>query len=129
MKWDLDKLEGKLLNASKNLKKYDEELKKTTEKIYRNDKSNESIESLQSILGDDAGYIIANKKYKEWIHSYSKEYIEMSEWYYGEDLPYSVYCKEFRKDKGTYLDSPEDVKELYKLFMYYGMLEYFFRKL
>tara|TARA_B100000401_G_scaffold432633_1_gene370214 strand:- start:507 stop:896 length:390 start_codon:yes stop_codon:yes gene_type:complete len=129
MKWDLDKLEGKLLNASKNLKKYDEELKKTTEKIYRNDKSNESIESLQSILGDDAGYIIANKKYKQWIHSYSKEYIEMSEWYYGEDLPYSVYCKEFRKDKGTYLDSPEDVKELYKLFMYYGMLEYFFRKL
>ncbi len=129
MKWDLDKLEGKLLNASKNLKKYDEELKKTTEKIYRNDKSNESIESLQSILGDDAGYIIANKKYKQWIHSYSKEYIEMSEWYYGEDLPYSVYCKEFRKDKGTYLDSPEDVKELYKLFMYYGMLEYFLRKL
>ena len=129
MKWDLDKLEGKLLNASKNLKKYDEELKKTTEKIYRNDKSNESIESLQSILGDDAGYIIANKKYKQWIHSYSKEYIEMSEWYYGEDLPYSVYCKEFRKDKGTYLDSPEDVKELYKLFMYYGILEYFLRKL
>ena len=129
MKWDLDKLEGKLLNASKNLKKYDEELKKTTEKIYRNDKSNESIESLQSILGDDAGYIIANKKYKQWIHSYSKEYIEMSEWYYGEELPYSVYCKEFRKDKGTYLDSPEDVKELYKLFMYYGMLEYFLRKL
>tara|TARA_B100000427_G_C15295569_1_gene501658 strand:- start:1 stop:390 length:390 start_codon:yes stop_codon:yes gene_type:complete len=129
MKWDLDKLEGKLLNASKNLKKYDEELKKTTEKIYRNDKSNESIESLQSILGDDAGYIITNKKYKQWIHSYSKEYIEMSEWYYGEDLPYSVYCKEFRKDKGTYLDSPEDVKELYKLFMYYGMLEYFLRKL
>lgn len=129
MKWDLDKLEGKLLNASKNLKKYDEELKKTTEKIYRNDKSNVSIESLQSILGDDAGYIIANKKYKQWIHSYSKEYIEMSEWYYGEDLPYSVYCKEFRKDKGTYLDSPEDVKELYKLFMYYGMLEYFLRKI
>ena len=129
MKWDLDKLEGKLLNASKNLKKYDEELKKTTEKIYRNDKSNESIESLQSILGDDAGYIIANKKYKQWIHSYSKEYIEMSEWYYGEDLPYSVYCKEFRKDKGTYLDSPEDVKELYKLFMYYGMLEYFLHKI
>tara|TARA_Y100000996_G_scaffold414606_2_gene406007 strand:+ start:446 stop:835 length:390 start_codon:yes stop_codon:yes gene_type:complete len=129
MKWDLNKLEGKLLNASKNLKKYDEELKKTTEKIYRNDKSNESIESLQSILGDDAGYIIANKKYKQWIHSYSKEYIEMSEWYYGEDLPYSVYCKEFRKDKGTYLDSPEDVKELYKLFMYYGMLEYFLRKI
>jgi len=129
MKWDLNKLEVKLLNASKNLKKYDEELKKTTEKIYRNDKSNESIESLQSILGDDAGYIIANKKYKQWIQSYSKEYIEMSEWYYGEDLPYSVYCKEFRKDKGTYLDSPEDVKELYKLFMYYGMLEYFLRKL
>jgi hypothetical protein len=128
MKWNLDDLESRLNDASEGLKKCDEDLKKTTEKIYYNDKTNESVECLKDILGESSEYIIANKKYKEWIESYSKEYIEMSEWYYGEELPYSVYCKEFKKSEGTYLDSPEDVKELYKLFMYYGMLEYFFKK-
>ena len=126
MKWNLDDLESKLNSASKELKKCDENLKKCTENIYYKDETNESVNTLKDILGEESEYIIANKK---WINSYSKEYIEMSEWYYGEELPYSVYCKEFKKNEGTYLDSPEDVKELYKLFMYYGMLEYFFRKL
>lgn len=129
MKWNLDDLESRLNDASEGLKKCDEDLKKTTEKIYYNDKTNESVECLKDILGESSEYIIANKKYKEWIESYSKEYIEMSEWYYGEELPYSVYCKEFKKGEGTYLDTPEDVKELYKLFMYYGMLEFFLKKI
>ena len=129
MKWNLDDLESKLNSASKELKKCDENLKKCTENIYYKDETNESVNTLKDILGEESEYIIANKKYKKWINSYSKEYIEMSEWYYCEELPYSVYCKEFKKNEGTSLDSPEDVKELYKLFMYYGMLEYFFRKL
>ena len=129
MKWNFDDLESKLNDASDCLKKCDKDLKQTAENIYYKDETNESVNTLKDILGEDSGYIIANKKYKEWISSYSKEYIEMSEWYYGEELPYSVYCKEFKKNEGTYLDTPEDVKELYKLFMYYGMLEYFFRKL
>ena len=128
MKWDFDDLESKLECASEGLKKCDKDLKKCTENIYYKDETDESVESLKDILGEDAGYIIMNKKYKQWITSFSKEYIEMSEWYYGEELPYNVYCKEFKKSEGTYLDSPEDVKELYKLFMYYGMLEYFFMK-
>ena len=106
MKWNLDDLESRLNDASEGLKKCDEDLKKTTENIYYNDKTNESVECLKDILGESSEYIIANKKYKEWIESYSKEYIEMSEWYYGEELPYSVYCKEFKKSEGTYLDSP-----------------------
>jgi len=128
MKWDFDDLESKLNGASEDLKKCDKDLKQTAENIYYKDETNESVNTLKDILGEDSGYIIANKKYKEWIQSYSKEYIEMSEWYCGEELPYNVYCKEFKKSEGTYLDSPEDVKELYKLFIYYGMLEYFFKK-
>tara|TARA_Y100001936_G_scaffold232303_1_gene257105 strand:- start:2481 stop:2870 length:390 start_codon:yes stop_codon:yes gene_type:complete len=128
MKWDFDKLENKLLNISNNLKKCDENLKKTAENIFYKDETNSSQETLKDIVGEDFGYIIANKKYKQWISSYSKEYIELSEWYYGEELPYTIYCKEFQKNKGTYLDSPEDVKELYKLFFFYGMLELFFCK-
>jgi len=129
MKWNFDALESKLNDASDCLKKCDKDLKQTAENIYYKDETNESVNTLKDILGEDADYIIANKKYKEWINSYSKEYIEMSEWYCGEELPYSVYCKEFKKSEGTYLDTPEDVKELYKLFMYYGILEYFFIKL
>ena len=125
MKWNFDDLESKLNKVSEDLKDCDKELKKTTENLYYNDDTNRSINTLKDILGEDSGYIIANKKYKEWINSYSKEYIEMSEWYYGEELPYSIYCKEFNKNTGTYLDTPEDVKELYKLFIYYGMLEKF----
>ena len=37
--------------------------------------------------------------YKKYISQYSKVYIEMSEWYYGPELPYDVYIKEFRKEK------------------------------
>ena len=128
MKWDFDKLENKLLNISDDLKKCDENLKKTAENIFYKDETNTSQETLKVIVGEDVGYIIANKKYKKWISSYSKEYIELSEWYYGEELPYNIYCKEFQKNKGTYLDSPEDVKELYKLFFFYGMLELFLCK-
>ena len=128
MKWDFDKLENKLLNISDDLKKCDENLKKTAENIFYKDETNTSQETLKDIVGEDVGYIIANKKYKKWISSYSKEYIELSEWYYGEELPYNIYCKGFQKNKGTYLDSPEDVKELYKLFFFYGMLELFLCK-
>ena len=128
MKWDFDKLENKLLNISDDLKKCDENLKKTAENIFYKDETNTSQETLKDIVGEDVGYIIANKKYKKWISSYSKEYIELSEWYYGEELPYNIYCKEFQKNKGTYLDSPEDVKELYKLFFFYGMLDLFLCK-
>ena len=53
----------------------------------------------------------------------------MSDFYYGPELPYNIYCKEFKKSKGTYLDSPEDIKELYSLFMFYGMLEVYLGKI
>ena len=70
-----------------------------------------------------------NDKYKKWISQYSKEYIEMSEWYYGPELPYDIYCKEFKKKnlrlfdlKGTYLESRKDIIELYKLFILYSKI-------
>ena len=69
MKWDLDKLESRLTNATEKLKECEEDLKKTTENIYYNDEFDESIHSLKDVLGDDSEYIIANKKYKQWINS------------------------------------------------------------
>tara|TARA_B100000676_G_scaffold16154_1_gene14485 strand:- start:262 stop:558 length:297 start_codon:yes stop_codon:yes gene_type:complete len=55
-----------------------------------------------------------NKIYKNWISKYSKSYIEMSEFYVGEELP-----------REHYLQSKKDVIELYKLFLYYGMMEHY----
>ena len=140
MKWDFDKLESKLTDVSVDLDKCEEELKKTSREIFYNDESGESIDSLKDILGGEADYIISNKKYKAWIGSYSKAYIELSEYYYGDELPYHIYCRDIKGETevsparggendvsnplaGTYLASSNDVKELYKLFIYYGMFE------
>ena len=73
-----------------------------------------------------------NERYKTFISGYSKSYIEMSDWYYGEELPYHIYCKIFQKKnenninlKGTYFESKKDLIELYKLFIFYGFLDIF----
>ncbi len=99
MSYNIEDIEKKLDNISKQLK---------------NDKLK------------DIDYYIANQKYKEYISKYSKSYIEMSDFYYGDNLPYDIYCKEFNKkdDRDHYLSSKKDVIELYKLFIFYGMLEY-----
>ena len=80
---------------------------------------------LEELSDDEKDYFIINEAYKNYISQYSKEYIEMSEWYYGPELPYKIYLKEFRKDKQTYLDDKESIKELYSLFMFYGLLQYY----
>ena len=61
----------------------------------------------------------------KYISQYSQEYIEMSEYYYGRELPYDVYCREFKK--GTYLDSPQDIKELYSLFIFFMFFDMYTR--
>ena len=58
-----------------------------------------------------------NDKYKKWISRYSKAYIEMSEFYVGEELP--------RHHESTYLDSQKDIKDLYSLFGIYAMAIFF----
>ena len=79
----------------------------------------------QKLICEISDYFLKNEAYKKYISQYSKEYIEMSEWYYGPELPYDIYIKEFRKEKETYLDNKESIKELYSLFMFYGLLQYY----
>ena len=119
---DLDHLEKKLKGISKDLREEEISLKQLVQDIAKKDETKQSYDILYSILTEDEKeYHNANEAYKKYISQYSQEYIEMSEYYYGPDLPYDIYCREFKK--GTYLDSPEDIKELYALFMFYGMLE------
>ena len=67
-------------------------------------------------------YRIYNDRYKELISQYSLAYLELSDWYVGEYLPYHIFIKEI-KGSGTFLDSKEDVKELYKLFIFMFLFE------
>jgi|TARA_B110000208_G_scaffold182573_1_gene234446 hypothetical protein len=61
-------------------------------------------------------YMMYNDKYQFLISKFSLAYLEMSEWYVGDYLPYNIFIREI-KGVNTYLDSKEDVKELYRLFI------------
>ena len=126
MKWNLDDLESKLSSISDTSKKEYKKMKKIIQNIADKDDTKQSYEYLPQ---EEREYRIINDAYKKYISQYSQEYIEMSDFYYGPELPYNIYCKEFKKSKGTYLDSPEDIKELYSLFMFYGMLEVYLGKI
>ena len=98
--------------------------------INNDDEFNESI--YNSLKENKKDYYLKCKQYKSFISQYSKAYREMADWYYGEELSYEDYCKLFNKKninnplQNTYLNSREDIIELYKLFLFYGMIEYFF---
>ena len=116
---DIDKLSQKL----SSIKEKNDKIDKTFEKIEDNIGNYENILSfLRSLPDEYKEYLYINSLYQQYISQYSKEYIEMSEYYYGEYLPYDIYCREFKKDQGTYLESKKDIQELYFLFMFYGLL-------
>ena len=113
MNFNIYELEKSLDRSSKLSKKIDE----------KNNLKNK-------IKTEKYDYYNVNKAYKKYISQYSQAYIELSEYYYGPELPYHIYVKEFKKNnlEGTYLDTPKDVKELYKLFIFYGFLELYLTK-
>jgi len=121
MKWDINHLEKKLNRISDELKKETNDLE-----IHIN---NSLIENNTELIENNTefNYISVNNAYKEYISQYSQSYIELSEYYYGPELPYHIYLSEFKNknDVSTYLDTPKDVIELYKLFIFYGLLEKF----
>ena len=89
-----------------------------------------SYDILYQVLSEDEKeYHRVNEAYKKYISQYSTAYIEMSEWYYGPELPYDIYLREIKKgvirDGDTYLDTPSDVREMYKLFIFFMMYDFF----
>tara|TARA_B100001094_G_C17395807_1_gene423431 strand:- start:39 stop:455 length:417 start_codon:yes stop_codon:yes gene_type:complete len=123
---DLDDLEKRFTNIKKELKKEDENLKELVQEISQKDETKQSYDVLYEIFTDEErDYHNMNEAYKRYISQYSKEYIEMSEYYYGPELPFDVYQKEKMgnkrsiKEGDTYLDTAQDVKELYALFIFF----------
>ena len=97
---NIDDLESKLNNIKKQLKN------NNFEEIV------EGISNKTHSLKYELYYQKENKKYKELISQFSKEYLEMSDFYHGEELP-----------RKTYLDSKEDVIELMQLFIVAAIFE------
>lgn len=108
---NLKELEEKLQKIQNNLKN-DESIKNISEKIknnvYVDEQSREEAkqEYYNHIPLYEKTYQQKNDEYKELISKYSDAYLEMSDFYVGPELP-----------RETYLDSKEDINELYLLFM------------
>ena len=120
MKWDIHELSQKLNATTKKLEEEEILLNKIQDDLIQKVKKNNEEEEFQKV----------NRAYQQYISQYSKEYIEMSEYYYGPTLPYEIYCKEFKKgyiENSTYLDNPNDIQELYKLFIFYMMVDFYTR--
>ena len=57
-------------------------------------------------------YQINNDKYKKLISQFSFEYLELSDFYFGPELP-----------REHFLQSKNDIIELYQLFLFFAMVE------
>lgn len=111
---NLDKLERSLNNSENILKDINTDYNELVKRLSKKDPRAKQYyyDTLDPL---EREYMIYNDRYKDLISQYSLSYLEMSEWYVGEYLPYNIFLKEI-KGIHTYLDSKEDVKELYKLF-------------
>ena len=118
---NLEDLEKSLNNSDKKLKNIKTDYNILVKKLSLEDpRAKEYYYDTLDPL--EREYRIYNDRYKELISHYSLAYLELSEWYVGEYLPYNIFLKEI-KGIHTYLDSKEDVKELYKLFTFLFLFE------
>ena len=118
---DLDKLEKSLNNCNDTLKDINYDYNELVKRLSKKDpRAKEYYYDTLDPL--EREYMIYNDRYKYLISNYSLAYLVMSEWYVGEYLPYNIFLKEI-KGIHTYLDSKEDVKELYKLFTFLFLFE------
>ena len=118
---NLDKLERSLNNSENILKNINTDYNELVKRLSKKDPRVKEYyyDTLDPL---EREYMIYNDRYKDLISQYSLSYLEMSEWYVGEYLPYNIFLKEI-KGIHTYLDSKEDVKELYKLFIFMFLFE------
>tara|TARA_B100001093_G_scaffold406426_1_gene394856 strand:- start:1009 stop:1392 length:384 start_codon:yes stop_codon:yes gene_type:complete len=115
---DLNKLESKLLNISKQLEK-DKSLELLTQKIEsknldQDDKINIRQNYYSTLPKYEKLYQIQNNQYKDLIQQFSIQYLELSDFYVGPELP-----------REHYLQSKKDVIELYKIFTFFAICEPF----
>lgn len=114
---NLQSLENKLNNIQKKLSN-DQSLKNISENIKNNQFSDtiteyEAKQEYYSYLPPhEKLYQQKNDDYKKLIQQFSLQYLELSDFYVGPELP-----------KEHYLQSKKDVVELYIMFAFYAFAE------
>ena len=94
MKFDYESLNKKLNDIQHKKEVFNEELKKTIDFVADLDESNVTRELKYTMYeGLDKLYEINNDKYHDLIGRYSKAYLEMSDFYVGENLPKDDFKK------------------------------------
>ena len=108
---DLNDLERKLNNSKKKLKTATKDYSELTKKLSNLDcRAKEYYYDTLEPLEKE--YRIYNDRYKALISRFSLAYLEMSDFYVGENLP-----------RETYLDSKKDIYELFCLFIIFSLWE------
>ena len=112
---DIHSLEKKLNQCTNDLSN-----DSSLENIYKNLKDNKNIdpeisfnskiEYYNSLSDQEKQYHILNDQYNDLISQFSKEYLELTDFYVGDNLPRDT----------TYLDSQQDIQKLYFLFLMFG---------
>jgi len=117
---DLRALDKRVQKVKQSLEESEKDIKRVSKNIYHNENISREDkviagEIYHSYLKEyEKQYENQNEEYHKMIEGLSPAYLSMSEWYEGPDLK-----------KHTFLDSGEDVKELYGLFIGMGVLSLF----
>jgi hypothetical protein len=116
---DLGALAKRLGNVKDSLKDTEETMKRVSETLKDSDlPENERIvardEYFSHLKDYEQAYERANEDYQKEISGLSEAYLSLCPLYQGPNLP-----------KTTFLDSSQDIKELYGLFMMAGLFSLF----
>ena len=99
MKYNLNELEKKLNKIETKNEKLNDELKQTIDHVADIDETNVTRELKYSMYeGSEKLYQIENDKYKDLISQFSLEYLELTEFYVGPELPRKDFNDNFKNN-------------------------------
>lgn len=94
MKYNIDDLNKRLKSISENAEKLNEKFKKTVNHLADIDETNMTRELKYSMYtGLERLYQIENDKYHDLISKYSQSYLDICDFYVGENLPRDDFKK------------------------------------
>ena len=100
-------------NIEESLKKETDNLKDLSKRLADLSNDETAKNTYYSLLNKyEKDYQQRNDEYKRLISNYSNAYLEISDFYVGDNLP-----------RETYLDSKKDIYELFMLFILFALWE------
>jgi len=110
---NIDELCKRFDKISSTLKDENENLIEISKKLSNISQDHDARNTYYSLLNKyEKDYQKRNDEYKQLISTFSKAYLEISDFYVGDNLP-----------RETYLDSKKDICELFMLFILFALCE------